>query len=451
MKIVIAGDGKIGFTLSEHLSREGHDITIVDNRKDVLQRTVEFLDVITIKGNGASVRVLQQAGVKDADLFIAATSTDELNMLSCVLAKKLGAPNTIARIRNPEYSEQLCMMKDEMGLSMVVNPELAAAMEISHIISFPSALNVGVFADDRVYLVEYKIQLDNSLTGQTISKIHQDYSKDVLICAVFRDKEIFIPNGDFVIQANDHIYIVGEYENIRTFIISLGHANDKVKSVMMVGGGLIAQYLSHILGEYGIKIKIIEVNQNKCEYLCEFVPEALVINGDGTEKELLDAEGIEKADAFIALTDMDEENLIMSMYAAYNGVSKVITKINRLEYAAVIQKAGVDKVISPKYIAANHIVRFVRGMQKKKGSDIKTLYRIMGKSAEIVEFVATSSTRHLGEPLSQLPFKKGLLITTIVRGDDVIIPKGNDVIFEGDHVIVATMMNQLEDLNEIFK
>lgn len=451
MKIIIAGDGKVGFTLSAHLSREGHDITIIDNRPDVLQKTIEALDVITIKGNGASVSVLEKAGAAEADLLIAATSTDELNMLCCLLAKRLGVPNTIARIRNPEYSAQLYMMKDEMGLSMVVNPEQTAAVEISHLINFPSAINVGVFAGDRVYMVEYKVQPDNPLAGQTVSKLHRNYSADVLICAVYRKTEIFIPKGDFVIEANDHIYLAGEYNSIRKYITSLGHRDNKVKSVMLVGGGLIAQYLCHILTQFGVSIKIIEKRESKCEQLCESIPQALIIHGDGTEKELLDSEGIGQIDAFVALTDMDEENLIMSMYAAYKNVSKVITKINRLEYTDMIQKAGIDRVISPKYLAANHIVRFVRGMQKQKGSDIKTLYRIMGKSAEIVEFVATDLTRHLGKPVSELPLKDDLLIATIVRGDDVIIPKGGDSILAGDHVIVATLMNQLEDLNEIFK
>ncbi len=450
MKIIIVGDGKVGFTLSEHLSKEGHDITIIDNRKEVLQKTEDALDVITISGNGASVAVLEKAGAGEADLLIAATSTDELNMLCCLLAKKLGVPNTIARIRNPEYSSQLNMMKDEMGLSMAVNPELTAAMEISHLISFPSAIHIGVFAEDRVYMVEYKVQPDYLLAGQSVSKIHTDYSPDVLICAVQRGNEIVIPKGDFVIEVGDHIFITGEHESIRKFIKSLGHRDKKVKTAMLVGGGLIAQYLSYILVDYGIHLKIIEKNKDKCEQLCEAIPEALIIHGDGTEKEMLDSEDIEHIDAFVALTDMDEENLIISLYAAYKGVSKVITKINRMEYADVIQKAGIDRVISPKYMAANHIVRYVRGMQKQKGSDIKTLYRIMGKSAEIIEFKATASTRHLGVPLSQLPLKRDILITTIVRNDDVIIPKGNDVINERDHIIIATTMKRIEDLNEIF-
>lgn len=451
MKIIVVGDGKVGYTLSDHLSNEGHDITIIDNRMDVLQKTIESLDVITIKGNGASAAVLERAGAREADLLIAVTSTDELNMLICLLAKKLGVKNTIARIRNPEYSEQLNMMQEDMGLNMAVNPEFIAALEISHLVSFPSAINVGVFADDRVYLVEYKIQPDNPLAGQTVSKIHQQYSTDVLICAVYRGSEIFVPNGDFVIEAGDHIFIVGEYESIRHYIFSLGTHDNRVKSVMIIGGGLISQYLGRMLIEKNIQVKIIEKNEAKCEQLCEILPQALIIHGDGTEKELLDSEGISNVDAFIAMTDIDEENLIISMYAVYKGVSKVVTKINRLEYADVIQHAGIDRVISPKYIAANHIVRYVRGMQKEKGSFIKTLYRIMGKSAEVVEFIATSSTQHLGTPLSQLPLKKSLLITTIVRDNQVIIPKGSDCILEGDHVIVATTMKQLEDLNEIYE
>ncbi len=422
MKIIVVGDGKVGYTLSDHLSKEGHDITIIDNDMDVLQKTIESLDVITIKGNGASVPVLEKAGAGDADLVIAVTSTDELNMLICLLAKKLGVGNTIARIRNTEYNEQLNMMQEDMGLNMVVNPERISALEISHLISFPSAINVGVFADDRVYLVEYKIQPDNPLDGQTVSKIHQEYSTDVLICAVSRESEIFVPNGDFVIRAGDHIFIAGEYESIRHYIFSLGDHDNRVKSVMLIGGGLISQHLSHMLAEKNIQVKIIEKNKTKCEQLSETLPHALIICGDGIEKALLDSEGIANVDALIAMTDMDEENLIISMYAVYKGVPKVVTKINRLEYADVIQHAGIDRVISPKYITANHIVRYVRGIQKEKGSYIKTLYRIMGKSAEVVEFIATSSTKHLGIPLSRLPLKKDLLITTIVRDNQVIIP-----------------------------
>ncbi len=450
MKIIIVGDGKVGFTLSEHLSREGHDITIIDSRDDVLQKTIESLDVITIRGNGASIKVLNKAQAKNADLLIAATSSDEVNMICCLMGKKIGVKKTIARIRNPEYSEQLALMKDEMALSMIVNPELATAMDISHLISFPSAINIGIFADDRVYLIEFKVDDYSPIAGMSISAIQEKYKSDILICAVYREAQIYIPNGDFVIKEGDHIHVAGDYESIGAYLKALGHHEKKAKLVIIVGGGLITYYLSNILTDYGIEVKIIEKNKSKCEDLCEYTSQALIIYGDGTEKQLLDAEGISNADAFVALTDIDEENLIMSMYAAYKHVPKVITKINRLEYTDVIRKAGIDRVISPKYIAANHIVRYVRGMQNTKGSQIKTLYRIMGKSAEVVEFEATASTEYLGVPLMQMQLKKNILITTIVRKDSVIIPKGKDYFLEGDTVIVVTTMKQLEDLNEIF-
>lgn len=450
MKIIIAGDGKVGYTLSEILSHEGHDITVIDNRKDVLDKTLESLDVITISGNAASVSVLESAGARDADLFIAATSTDELNMLCCLIAKKMGVKNTIARIRNPEYGAQLGMLEEEMGLSMAVNPELASATEIARVMRFPHAISVSVFADDRVYMVEYKVQYNNPLAGQTVAAMHRDYAADVLICAVKRGAEVFIPNGDFVIRSGDNIFIAGGRESIRRCIAALGYQERKVKTAMLVGGGLITRYVSYLLLEEGVKIKIIEKNQAKCEQLCETIPKALVIHGDGTERELLDAEDMDKADAFLALTNMDEENLVISMYAVYKGVSKVITKINRIGYTEVIQQTGIDRVISPKNIGANHIVRFVRGMQKAKGSNIKTLYRIHS-SAEIVEFEATASAKHLGEPLSQIPLKKNVLVTAIVRGDSVLIPKGSDSFREGDRVIIATAMTRLTDLNQIYQ
>lgn len=450
MKIIIVGDGKVGYTLSDNLSREGHDITIIDNQEHVLKKSTDSLDVIAIKGNGASYAVQESAGISEADLLIAATSTDEVNMICCLIGKKLGAKHTIARIRNPEYNEQLKMMKQEMGLSMVVNPELAAAIEISRLVSFPSAISIGTFADGKVSLIEYRIESGNPLVGKAISTLKEKYTSRIIICAINRGSEIFIPKGDFVIAVGDNIHIAGSNKGLNDFLYSLGQNEKKIKSVMIVGGSLIAFYLSRMLIDGGIQVKIIEKKENKCEYLCETIPEAMVIYGDGTEKELLDAEGISYTGAFIALTDMDEENLIMSMYAAYKGVSKVITKINRLEYTSVIKKAGIDRVISPKHIAANEIVRYVRSMESMGGDSIKTLYRIIGQQAEMIEFVATSETYHLNVPIIELPLKKNLLITAIVRGDDVIIPKGKNCIMEGDTVIIVTTMKQLDVLNQIF-
>lgn len=450
MKIIIVGDGKVGYTLSENLSREGHDITIIDNQKHVLKKSIEALDVIAITGNGASYAIQNEAGVSSADLLIAATSMDEVNMICCLIAKKLGAKNTIARIRNPEYNEQLSLMKEEMGLSMVVNPELAAATEIFRLISFPSAISIGTFSKSKVFLIEYKVEEGNPLAGTAISGLHGKQSSKILICAVARGQEIYIPKGNFVIQAGDNIHIAGTHRNISEFLQSLGQRDKKIKSAMIVGGGLITFYLSKMLIDHGIQIKIVEKKESKCGQLCESLPEALIIYGDGTDKNLMDAEGLMYTDAFIALTDIDEENLIMSLYAAYQNVPKVITKINRLEYANVIKKAGVDRVISPKHIAANDIVRYVRSMETPGFGDIKTLYRIIGRQVEMLEFLATANTRHLNTPLAKLPLKKDILITAIVRGGHVIIPKGKDSMQENDTVIVVTAKRQLDHLNQIF-
>jgi len=449
LKIIIVGDGKVGYALSAHLSREGHDITIIDSNKEVLKKSVESLDVFTIRGNGASFSVLLEAGVSTADLLIAATSSDEVNMLCCLFAKRLGAAHTVARMRNPEYDQQLMMMKDEMGLSMTINPEQATAKEILRLISFPYAINIGTFAGGRVSVVEYKVKPDNPMAGRTIAQMQARYASDAIICAVNREGKVYIPNGSFIIQEGDYIHIAGTYKSISSFLRHYGHYEKKIKSVMLVGGGLITLYLSKMLIDNGFSVKIIEKNLQKCGELCDAIPQALIIHGDGTDQELLNSERIAHMGAFVALTDMDEENLIMSMYAAYKGVSKVISKINRMGYANVIKKAGIDSVLSPKNITANHILRFVRRMGNEQGSYIKTLYRIV-EQAEVVEFIATGSTRYLGVPLAELPLKDNLLITAIVRGHKLIIPKGINKILEGDTVVVITTMKQLEDLNEIF-
>lgn len=451
MKIIIVGDGKVGYALSESLSKEGHDITIIDNQTHVLKKSVESLDVIAIKGNGASSAVQQQAGVADADLLIAATSMDEVNMICCFVAKKLGARHTIARIRNPEYNEQLKMMQQEMGLSMVVNPEQASAIEIARLISFPSAINIGTFAKGKVSMIEFRVEDDCPLAGKPLNTLQGRFSSQIIISAVNRGDDMFIPKGDFVIEAGDNVYIAGSQKNIIGFLHTLGTNDKKIKSVFIVGGGLITFYLSRILTDNGISVTIIEKKELKCRQLCETLPETLVIYGDGTEKELLDAEGLAYAGALVALTDMDEENLIISMYAAHRGVPRVITKINRLEYASVIKRAGVDRVISPKYIAANEIVRYVRSMDSEGGGEIKTLYRIIGSQAEMLEFVVEPLTKHLGVPLAELPLKDSVLVTAIVRGDDVFIPKGKDYMLEGDRVIVITTLGRLDELNQIYR
>jgi len=451
MKIIIVGDGKVGFTLSEQLSHEGHDVTIIDNRNDVLQKSIESLDIIAIKGNGASYDVQMKAGIDEADLLIAATSTDEVNMVCCQLGKKLGVKHTIARIRNPEYNEQLRIMKDDLGLSMIVNPEMEAAEEIARLISFPSALSIGSFAEGKVYIVEFRIDKENPLIGKSISVVHGNYADDVLVCAVNRDSEAFVPHGQFILKQGDRVHIAGSYNSINAYLQSIGQHERKTKSVMIIGGGLVTYYLSEKLVGHDIRVTIIEKDLTRCEHLCENILGALIINGDGTDRALLDSEDMENYDAFVALADLDEENLIMSMYAAYKGVPKIITKVNRLEFSEVIRRAGIDRIISPKNSAANRIIRYVRNMRSAKSGQIKTLYKIIDDRAEILEFTATKDTMNLGIPVAKLPLKKNVLLTTIVRNGRIIIPRGKNMMLEGDTVIIVTTIAQMEDLNDIFE
>ncbi|MGI5891898.1 MAG: Trk system potassium transporter TrkA [Bacillota bacterium] len=450
MEIVIVGDGKVGYTLAEQLSQENHNITVIDNDPEALSRVTDFLDVIGVEGNGASYDVQKEAGVAEADLLIAATSSDEVNMICCLIARKLGARHTIARIRNPEYSRQLYILKEELAMSMVINPEHAAAVEISRLISFPSAINTGSFAKGMVDVVELKIDVNNPLDGKSLAQINKENKVNVLICAVERDNKLIIPDGNFVLHVGDHIYICGDNKKIARFIHSSGIASHRIRSVMIIGAGKISYYLSKILVEMGIHVQIIERDPHRCEIISDNFPHVLVIEGDGSEQNLLDAEGIDSVDAFVALTNIDEENLLIAMYAAKKGVPKVITKLNRLNYLDIIKETGIDSVISPKYITAYQIVQYVRAMENAVGSQVKTLYRIAEGQAEIVEFLATNNTLHLGEKLRDIKTRPDVLITAIVRDRQLVIPTGNDHIEENDSVVIITTKKMFNDLNNIF-
>lgn len=452
MKIVIVGDGKVGYTLADQLGREGHDITVIDKDGETLTYTLEHLDVMGVQGNGASLDIQMEAGVPDCDVLIAATSADEMNMLCCLTAKSLGAEHTIARIRNPEYMKQLQMLTEQFGLSMTVNPELEAAREIARVIKFSPALKIDTFTKGRVELIEFKIHEECSLAGKTLMELPDATDTKVLICAVDRQGEVFIPGGSFRLEGGDHIHITGTTKDISHFLRSLGESEFRIRSIMVVGGGRIGYYLSNmLLEERGVQVKIIERNRDRCDELCELLPRASIVHGDGSDIELLESEGLERMDAFIALTGMDEENLILSMVAGHKKVPKIITKTGRFKYTSLIQQMGIDTIVNPKMTTTSQIVRYVRAMQNAEGSNIKTLYKILDGNAEAVEFAATEKTRHLDIPLMQLRLKKNLLIAVIVRGGRVIIPHGTDVILEGDSVIVVTSDHRLSDLNDIYQ
>lgn len=450
MTIVIIGDGKVGKALTEQLAQEGHDLVIIDNSSKVLQDTINSNDVIGVHGNGASYLIQKEAGVENADMLISATSSDELNLLCCLVAKKIGAKHTIARVRNPEYSEQIMFLREDLGLSMVINPELAAANEISRMLRFPSASKIDTFARGRVDIVEIKIEHDSPLAGQKLSSLYEKYQVKILVCAVQRQNDVFIPNGDFVLMENDKINITASPVEIASFFKALGIFKDKVGTVLIVGGSKIAYYLTKQLTETGILVKIIEQNQDKCFELSEKLPKSMIIHGDGTDHEVLLEEGIERTDAFVSLTGIDEENIILSMYANSKKVNKVITKINRLSFTELIADFGIDSIIVPKNITANQIVRYVRAMQGSLGSSsIETLHRIVNGKVEALEFHVSNISNICDIPLKDLQTKNNLLIACIIRNNKIIIPNGNDSIKINDNVIVVTTNHYLNTLDDI--
>lgn len=451
MKIVIVGDGKVGQALTGRLAEEGHDLVVIDSSPEALRTSVEVHDVMGISGNGASYAVQKEAGVEDADLLIAATSGDELNLLCCLVAKKLGAQHTIARVRNPDYADQLVMMREDLGLSMTVNPEMAAATEIARMLRFPSALKLDSFARGMVELVEIKVKEGSPLLGQALYTLSSHLGIRILICAVRRGEEVYIPTGSFVLQQGDKISITATPSEMDSLFRKLGIYRHKIHRVMVVGGGRIAYYLAKQLLKLGMSVKIIEKDAARCELLSEALPKARIILGDGSDRELLEEEGIEEMDALVALTGMDEENIIISMYAGTLELGKVVTKINRMSFQEILDSAGIESVISPKGITVNQIVRYVRAMQNSQGSNVETLHRIVGGRVEALEFNVTADPEVTGIPLKDLRTRQNLLIAGILRGRTIIYPGGNDTIEPGDSVIVVTTGHQLKDLRDILE
>jgi trk system potassium uptake protein TrkA len=451
VKVVIVGDGKVGYALTEELTREGHDVVVIDNRRDVLRYLTEKLDVMVVNGNGASLSVQKAANVGGSDLLIAATSSDEVNMLCCVVARKLGCSHTIARVRNPEYAEQLLWLKEDLGLSMTINPEMATAREIFRLLQFPSFLKRDSFAKGRVEIVEIELKEGSQLIGKKLSDLYQVVKVRALVCAVEREGGVHIPDGGFRLAQGDKIYVTAPSRDLAALIKALDIGRRKVRSALIVGGSRIAHYLAGMLIESGISVKIIESRQARCAELAELLPKADIVHGDGTEREVLTREGIGETDAVVTLTDIDEENLLVSMFANHVGVPKVVTKINRMEYVEVLRNAGIESIVSPKLLCAGDIARYVRAMRSAAGGSAISVHPLVDDRVEALEFVVTKSTLHRGEKLQKIELKPGLLISCIIRGISVIIPRGSDTIELGDTLIVVTNSERaIADLNEIF-
>lgn len=449
MKIIVIGNGKVGYTLAQKLSAENHDLVIIDENVPALRRADDFLDVMCVRGNGASISVLLEAGVREAGLVIAVTDSDEVNIVCCLLAKKLGAQHTIARMRNPEYSNDSDLYKQEVDLDMIINPELAAAQEISRILRFPFAAQIETFARGRVEMVGFRVFQRDPIIGIPLSSLVKKFSANILFCAVERSGKVTIPDGSSVIQPDDEVYVMGEHQDLSHFFRFLGHASLIVKNILIIGGSRISVYLAWEMHRFGVTVRIIEQDDKKCQHLSELAPHALIIHGDGTDQRLLESENLRSADAFIALTNRDEENLLSALYAQQCGVPKVIAKMTRMNYVQIIRQLGIDSVISPKDITANRILRYVRALINSEGSAVESLYRLLDGSVEVLEFTANATTRFLNTPLRNLMLKKGLLVAAIVRGSKPIIPHGSDMIQQGDRVIIVSRSLFLLDLNDI--
>ena len=449
MKIVIIGDGKVGYKLAKQLSSEKYDIILIDNNEEKLRKSIERMDVFCVAGEGGSVEVQQRADVPHADLVIACTSTDECNMLSCLIARRLGARHTIARVRNPIYYKQIDFLKKDLHLSMVVNPELIVAGDITRLLLFPDASKVETFVKGRVELVEFPIHC-GKLEGLSLSELYARFQVQVLVCAVESGETVLIPDGDYILKAGDKLHIAASHQNMEQFFKKIALRKEKIKNAMICGGGRVAYYLASQLCNLGMNVKIIERNRERCEELCELLPQATIINGDATEHDLLIEEGIEKTDAFIALTGMDEENIIMSLFASKQSVSKVIVKINEDRRAMMIEELGLDSIVSAKTATADAILGYVRARRNSQCSaNVETMYQLLDGRVEALEFIIKSENAYTGVPLKDLNLKVNNIIACIARGRKIIIPNGDDSIQVGDSVVIITMTKQIRDLADI--
>ena len=451
MTIIIAGAGKVGATLAEHLADEGHSVIIIDVSGETLDHLSNQMDVMCVRGNCVSRDVLLEAGAKESGVLIAATGSDEINLLCCHIAHRAGVPYTVARVRGTEYVSDLDTLKTDLGITMLINPELTAAIEISRLLRFPSAANIDSFARGRVELVSFTVQEGDFLAGRTLASLSSKIQGlPMLVCAVERGDEVFIPNGASLIAVGDRVSIAGTPSGVHQFFKLLGRQTHRIRSAFIIGGGKIAFYLLIQLERLGMSCKVVERGAERCRELAEEFPRSLIIHGDGTDPELLTEERMASSDAFIALTNRDEDNLIISLYAHQAGVPKVVAKSSRQNYTAIARSAGVESVVSPKLATAGLILRFIRGLQNSKGTVMNALYRIAGGKAEAMEFLVSPVTRNLKVPLKDLKLRKGVLIAVIVRGNKVIIPEGSTYLEQGDDVIVIARDSGILDLNDIY-
>lgn len=450
MNIAVIGVGKLGARLASQLSEEDNNVTVVDINEARVRRIVDTYDVQGVFGTGIQCDVLSQAGVENADLVIATTPSDEKNVLCCLIAQKMGAKNTIARVRNPEYSKQIDFMRNQLGITMMINPDMSAALEISRILRFPSAMNIDSFANGRIDMAEIKITAHSPICNKRLMDISSQYKNKMLVCAVCRGEEVFIPNGDFIIRENDNIHVTGSHKFLGKVAKQLsGKKKSVIKDVMLIGGSRTAIYLANLLAMAGKNVILVEKDAEKCVLLDDICPEAVIINGDATDHSMLEEIGLQNVDAVVTLTGSDETNFLVSMYAKNLGVAKNVTKIDNINFAKMMDKLGQDSHINVPQVASDIIIQFVRAKKNASSSYMRSLYELVDGEIEAVEFEADSYVSFLGKPLSSIKLKKNVLVAAINRNNKIIFPGGNDIVEKGDLVIVVSKRHKLYNLNDI--
>ena len=451
LKIIIVGCGKVGANLVDQLSKEGHDITVIDKKAEKIQDITNIYDVMGLVGNGASYSTQMEAGIEETDLIIAVTDSDELNLLCCTVAKRVGKCAAIARVRTPDYSEETGYLREQLGLALIINPELEAAREVARILYLPTALEVNSFAHGQAELVKFKVPEGNLLNGLSLAYLGKNITNDILICAVERNGEVYMPNGDFVLQSGDVVSFVSERHIARDFLKQIGLATRQVKDTMIIGASKAAYYLAKELLNMGISVKIIEKEKENCESLSVKLPKAIIIKGDGTDPDILKEEGIETVQSFIPLTGIDEENIMLTLYAKQVSKAKVVTKINRVNYKQVINNLDLGSLVYPKYITSEAIIAYVRAKKNSMGSNIETLYHMFDSRVEAIEFIVEENSKVSGVPIKDLKLKKDVLISFINHNGHIIIPTGNDEIEDGDTVMIVTKNTGFTGIDDIVR
>lgn len=449
MKITIAGAGRIGYSVAQILADEGHDITVIDSDSAAIDHISNTLDVISVEGNAALMQTLIDAGAESADLLLAATDRDEINMICGIVARKLGTKNVIARIREPEYMSQREFLREALGLSKIVNPEYECAKEIARILQFPTAARVDAFSKGSVEIVEYRIPDGSRLDGAALKDLGKKFGAKILVSVVERGSESMIPNGNFTLKAGDRLSVTGSPKELRSFFTAVGAYRKPVRDVLIMGGGRIAVYLTRLLKEAGITASVIDRNRAHCDKLCDLLPDTRIICGDATHSDVLVEAGIKTVDAFVALTSDDGDNIITSIYAKRCNTGKIVTRVNGGHFAEILLSSGLDCFVSPMELVAQQIARYVRALNNSLGSSVETLYRLADGKVEALEFKVGEGAKYIGIPLKSLRLRPNLIIAAIIRGDGIIMPDGETELRAGDHAIIVTAAGRLKDIDAI--